>query len=183
MGLECKHRKSRDTRSNRHIWPWSTKWSRAKANSSVKRIYWSWQTPSCNNTRDDSTNGHHQMVNTKLRLIIFLAAKMKKLYTVSKNKTRSWLWSRSWTPSCKIQTFAKLKKVGRTTRPSSFELNQIPYDYTVEVTNRFKELDLIEYLENYGQRFVILYRRQWSRPSPRKRSAKRQNGCLRRPYK
>ena len=37
-----------------------------------------------------------------------------------------------------------MKKVGKTTRPSSFELNQIPYDYTVEVTNRFKELDLIE---------------------------------------
>ena len=54
----------------------------------------------------------------------------------------------------------KLKKVGKTTRPFRYDLNQIPYDYTVEVTNRFKGLDLIEYLKNCGQRFVILYRRQ-----------------------
>ena len=49
--------------------------------------------------------------------------------------------------------------------------------------NRFKGLDLIECLKKYGQRFITLYRRQGSRPSPRKRSAKRQNGCLRRTYK
>ena len=49
--------------------------------------------------------------------------------------------------------------------------------------NRFKGLDLIECLMNYGQRFVTLYRRQGSRPSPRKRNAKKQNGCLRWPYK
>ena len=54
----------------------------------------------------------------------------------------------------------KLKKVEKTTRPFRYELNQIPYDYTVEVTNRFKGLDLIEFLKNYGQRFVTLYRRQ-----------------------
>ena len=73
----------------------------------------------------------------------------------------------------------KLKKVGIQVR---YDLNQILYDYTVEVTNRFKGLDLIECLNNYGQRFVTLYRRQWSRLSPRKRNAKCQNGCLRRPY-
>ena len=77
----------------------------------------------------------------------------------------------------------KLKRVEKTTRPFGYDLNQIPYDYTVEVRNRFKELDLIEYLMSYGQRFVTLYRRQESRPSPRKRNAKKQNGCLRRPYK
>ena len=49
-----------------------------------------------------------------------------------------------------------LKKVGKTTRPSRYNLNQIPYNYTVEVTNRFKGLDLIECLKNYGQRFVTL---------------------------
>ena len=56
----------------------------------------------------------------------------------------------------------KLKKVGKTTRPFRYDLNQIPYDYTVEVTNRFKRLDLIECLKNYGQRFMTLYRKQWS---------------------
>ena len=67
----------------------------------------------------------------------------------------------------------KLKKVGKTMRPFRYDLNQIPYDYTVGVTNRFKGLDLIKCLKNYGQRFVTLYRRQWPRPSPRKINAKR----------
>ena len=49
-------------------------------------------------------------------------------------------------------------KVGKTTRPFRFDLNKIPYDYTVEVTNRFKGLDLIECLMNYGQWFMTLYR-------------------------
>ena len=53
-----------------------------------------------------------------------------------------------------------LKKVGKTTRPFRYDLNHIPYNYTVEVINRFKGLDLIEYLMNYGWRFVTLYRRQ-----------------------
>ena len=77
----------------------------------------------------------------------------------------------------------KLKKVGKTTRPFRYNLNQIPYDYTVEVRNRFKGLDLTECLMNYGWRFMTLYRRQGSKPSPRKRNAKKENGCLRRPYK
>ena len=53
----------------------------------------------------------------------------------------------------------KSKKVGKTTRPFRYGLNQISYDYTVEVTNRFKGLDLIEYLKNYGWRFATLYKR------------------------
>ena len=52
----------------------------------------------------------------------------------------------------------KLKKVGKTTRPFRYDPNQIPYDYTVEVRNRFKGLDLIECLMNYGLRFMTLYR-------------------------
>ena len=74
----------------------------------------------------------------------------------------------------------KFKKVEKTTRPFKYDLNQIPYDYTMKVRNRFKELDLIECLMNYRMRFLTLYRRQESRPFPRKRNAKRQNGCLRR---
>ena len=77
----------------------------------------------------------------------------------------------------------KLKKVGKTTRPFRYDLNQISYDYTVEMRNRFKGLDLIECLMNYGRRFVTLYRRQESRPSPRRRNAKKQNGCRGRAYK
>ena len=77
----------------------------------------------------------------------------------------------------------KLKKVGKTTRPLRYDLNQIPYKYTMQVTNRSKGLDLIECLKNYGRRFMTLYRRQGSKPPPRKRNSKRQNDCLRRPYK
>ena len=71
-----------------------------------------------------------------------LQPKMEKLYTVSKNNTRSWLWLRSWTLFAKLRL--KLKKIRKITRPLRNDLNQIPYDYTVEVTNRFKGLDLID---------------------------------------
>ena len=67
----------------------------------------------------------------------------------------------------------KLKKVEKMTRQFRYGLNQIPYDYTVEVRHRYKGLDLIECLTNYGWRFVTLYRRQESRPSPIKRNAKK----------
>ena len=78
----------------------------------------------------------------------------------------------------------KLKKVEKTIRAFRYNLNQIPYDYTVEVRNIFKGQDLIEEcLMNYGRRFVTLQRRQGSRPFPWKRNAKKQNVCLRRAYK
>ena len=92
-----------------------------------------------------------------------LQPKMEKFYTVSKNKTESWLWLRSWTPYCPILNSKfklKLKKVGKTTRPFRYDLNQIPYDYTVKVRNRFKGLDLIEGLMNYGWRFMTGDRNQ-----------------------
>ena len=54
----------------------------------------------------------------------------------------------------------KLKNIGKTTKPFRYDLNKIPYDYTVEVANRFKGLDLLECLKSYGWRFVTLYRRQ-----------------------
>ena len=54
----------------------------------------------------------------------------------------------------------KLKKVGKSSRPFRYDLNQIPYDYIVEVTSRFKGLDLIKCLKNYGQKFITLYRKE-----------------------
>ena len=59
----------------------------------------------------------------------------------------------------------------RNARPFRYDLNQIPYDYTVKVRNRFKGLDLIESLKNYGWRFVTLYRRWWSRSSIQKKKS------------
>ena len=67
----------------------------------------------------------------------------------------------------------KLKKVGKPTRIYRYDLHQISYDYTMEVINRFKGLDLIECMKNDGWRFMTFYRRQWSRPSLRKRNEKR----------
>ena len=85
------------------------------------------------------TSPDHQCWN---HWLYSLQPEMETLYTVSKNKTRSWLWLGSWTPYCNFRL--KSKKVGKTTRPFRYDLNQIPYDYSVEVTNRFKGLDLID---------------------------------------
>ena len=120
------------------------------------------------------------MINTEIRLIIFFAAKDgEALYRQQK---QDWELTVAQIMNSLLPN-SDLKKVGKTTRPFRFDLNQIPYDYTVEVANRFKGLDLIECLKSYGLRFVTLYRREGARPSPRKRNAKKQNGCLRRPYK
>ena len=93
---------------------------------------------------------------------------MEKLYTVSKNKTRS-CGSDHELLTAKFRL--KLKNVEKTTRPFRYDLSQTPYDYTVEVRNRFKGLNRTECLMNYGWRFVTLYKRQGSSPSPRKRNA------------
>ena len=76
----------------------------------------------------------------------------------------------------------KLKKVGKSTRPFRYELNQIPYDYIVEVTNRFKGLGLIDRVpeELWVEDHNIV---QETKTISKKRNAKRKNGCLRRPYK
>ena len=83
------------------------------------------------------------MVNTKIRLIIFFAAKEEEaLYSQQKTRPGADCGSDHELLIAKFRL--KLKKVGKTTRPFRYDLNQIPYDYTVEVTNRFKGLDLID---------------------------------------
>ena len=78
----------------------------------------------------------------------------------------------------------KLKKVGKTTRPFRYNLNQIPYDYTVEVINRFKGLDLIDRVpEELWMEVHDIVQEAVIKTIPQKRDVKRQNGCLRRPYK
>ena len=77
--------------------------------------------------------------------------------TVSKNKTGADCGSDHEHLIAKFRL--KLKKVGKTTRPFKYDRNKIPHDFTVEVSNRFKGLDLIECLMNYGLRFMTLYRR------------------------
>ena len=104
-GLECKSRKSRNIWSNRQIGPWSTKWSRAKANRVLPR--------------EGTGHSKHPLPTTQEKILHTditrwsilksdwlypLQPKIKKLYTVSKNKTGSWLWLSSWTPYYQIQT-------------------------------------------------------------------------------
>ena len=79
--------------------------------------------------------------------------KLEKLYTVRKKKKRPGADCGSYHELLIAKFRLKLKKVGKTTRPFRYDLNQITYDYTMEVRNRFKGLDLIECLMNYGQRF------------------------------
>jgi len=83
------------------------------------------------------------MVNTKIRLIIFFAAKdAEALYSQQKTRPGADCGSDHELLIAKFRL--KSKKVGKTTRPFRYDLNQIPYDYTVEVRNRFKGLDLID---------------------------------------
>ena len=95
-----------DTWNDRQVWPWSTTQSRAKTNSFAKRTHWSYQTPSSNLTTQETAL--HMDISrwsiSKSDWLYSLQSKMKKLYTVSKNKTGSWLWLRSWTVYCQIQT-------------------------------------------------------------------------------
>ena len=78
----------------------------------------------------------------------------------------------------------KLKKTGKTARPFKYDLNQIPYDYRVEVRNRFKGLDLIGRVpDELWNEVSDIVQETGIRPSPWKRNAKKQNGCLERPYK
>ena len=115
----------------------------------------------------DSTHGHHQMANTKIRLIIFAAKDGEALYSQHKQ-------DRELTGSdheVLIDKFRlKLKKVGKISRPFRYGLNQIPYNYTVDVTNRFKGLDLIDRVpeELWTEVCDIV---QGARPSPWKRNA------------
>ena len=96
---------------------------------------------------------------------------MEKLYTI--NNTRPGADHGSDHELLIVKFRHKLKKVGKTTRPFRYDLNRIPCDYTVDMRNRFKGLDLIEYLMNYGWRFMTLYRRQESRPSLWKNNGKK----------
>ena len=105
QGTGTKRRKSRDTWSDRQVWPGSTEWSRTKANRILPR--------------ERTGHSKHPLL-TKQEITLYmditrwstlksdwlysLQLKMENLYTVSKDKTRSWLWLRSWTPYCQIQT-------------------------------------------------------------------------------
>ena len=109
-GLECKSRKSRNTWSNRQIRPWSTEWSRAKANRVLPRERTDHSKHPLPTTQEKTLHMDITRWSTPKSDWLYslqpnsLQPKMEKLCTVSKNKTGSGLWLRSWTPYCQIQT-------------------------------------------------------------------------------
>ena len=166
--------------SNSQVWPWSTKRSKAKPNRVLPRkcmVKANTLFQQCKRWLYMWTSPDGQYPNQ----IDYILCSRRWRISIQWAETRPGA-DCGWDHDIFIAKFRlKWKKVGKTTRPFRYDWNQIPFDYTVEVTNRFKWLDLIECLKNYGWRFVTMYRRLWSKPSPWIRNAKRQNGCLRRP--
>ena len=104
-GLECRSRKSRNTWSNRQIWPWNMEWSRVKTNRVLPRKCTGHSKHPLPTTQEKTL--HLDITRwsiPKSDWLYSMHPKMEKLYTVSKNKTGSWLWLRSWTPYYQIQT-------------------------------------------------------------------------------
>ena len=102
-GLECKSRKSRALCTNRQIWPWSTKRSRSKANRVLPRECTAHSKNPIPKTQEETV--HMDITRwsiLKSDRFYSLQPKMEKLYTVSKNKSGSWLCLKSWTPYCQI---------------------------------------------------------------------------------
>ena len=104
-GLECKSRKSRNTWSNRQIWSWNIEWSREKANRILPRECTGHSQHPLPTTQERTLHMDITGWSTlKTDWFYSLQPKVEKVYTVSKNKTGSWMWLRSWTPYCQIQT-------------------------------------------------------------------------------
>ena len=123
------------------------------------------------------------MVNTKIRLIILFAAKDgEALYSQQKTRLGADCGSDHELLIAKFRLI--LKKVGKTTRPFRYDLNQIPYDYTVEVRNRFKGLDLIDRVpKKLWTEFCDIVQETLIKTIRKKKKCKKANDCLRRPYK
>ena len=149
--------------------------------SFAKRTHWSQQTPSSNNTREDFTwtSPHGQHWN-------------QTDYILSRQTWRSSIQSAKTRPGADCGSDHELliakfrlkfmKKVGKTTRPFRYDLNQTPYDYTVEMRNRFKGLDLIDRVpEELWTEVHDIVQEAVIKTIPKKKKCK--NGCLRRPYK
>ena len=96
--LECKSRKPINICRNRQIWPWSTKRNRAKTNRVLPRKCTGHNKHPLPTTQETLYMDITRWSTPKSDWLYSLQLKMEKLYTVSKNKTRSWLWLRSWTP-------------------------------------------------------------------------------------
>ena len=124
------------------------------------------------------------MVNTKIRLCIFFAAKDGEALYSQKKKKKPGADCGSDHEFLIAKFKLKFKKVGKTTRPFRYGLNQTPYDYTKEVRNRFKRLDLLDKVpDKLWMEIHDTVQETGIRTIQKKKKSKKQNGCLRRLYK
>ena len=120
------------------------------------------------------------MVNTEIRLIIFFAAKDGEAVYSQQKQDQELTVAQILIAKFRL----KLKKVGKTTRLFKYELNHVPHDYTVEVRNRLKGLDLIDRMpEELWMEVCDIVQEAGIKTIPNKKKCKKGNGCLRRPYK
>ena len=178
----CPSRMSKDTWSNRQVWPWSKKWSRAKANRVLPR--------------ERTSHSKHPLPTIQETLHVFITrcqhqnqidyilCSQRWRSSIQSAKTRSGADCGSDHELLIVKFRLKLKKVGKTTRSFRYDLNQTPYNYTVEVRNRFKGLDLIGRVpDELWTEVHDIVQETGIKTIPRKTNAKRQNGCLGRPHK
>ena len=166
--------KSRNTWSNRQIWPWSMEWSRAKANRVLPR--------------ERTGHSKHPLPTTLEKtqhMDITRWSTLKSDWSsIQSAKTSPGADCGSDHELLIAKFRLKLKIVGETTGPFRYDLNQIPYDYTVEVRNRFKGLDLLDKVcDGLWMEVHDVVQETGIKTIPQKRNAKKQNGCLRRPFK
>ena len=142
-GLECKNRKSRDTQNYRQDWYWSTKWSRAKANRVLPRECTGHSKNILPTTQEKTPH-----MNITRRSILkpdwLYSLQLKMESSKQSAKIRRWADYGSDHELLIAEFRLKLKKAGKTTRSFRYDLIQTPYDYMVEVINRYKGLDMID---------------------------------------
>ena len=145
-------------------------------------MHWSWRILSSNNTRRlyTWTSPDSQQQNQ----IDYILCSQKWRSSIQSAKTRLGAGRGSDHELFTAKFRLKLKKVGETTRLFRYDLNQIPYNYMVEVRNMFKELNLIDRVpDELWTEVRDIVQETGIKTSPKKRNAKKQNGSLRRPYK
>ena len=137
-GLECKSRKSRNTWSNRKICPWSMEWSRAKTNRVLPREH---TVPSKHPLPTTQKKTLHMDITkwSKLNQIDYILCSQRWRSSIQSEKTRLGADCGSDHEFLIPKFRLNWRKYGKTTRPFRYDLNQIPYDYTVEVRNRLRD--------------------------------------------
>ena len=182
-GLECKSRKSRNTWSNRKNWLWSMESSRANANRVLQREHTGQSKHPLPTAQEKTLQMNITRWSTlKSDWLYRLQPNTKKLYTVRKIRLGADCGSDHELLIAKLRF--KLKKVGKTTTSFRYDINPIPYDYTMEVRNRFKGLDLTDRVpDELWTEVHDIVQETGIKTILMKRKAKKQKGCLGRPYK